>query len=212
MFTTTMNAFLPLPASRRSLVIVIAALGAAALAWGQEAPAAGASADQSTVSAATPAPAVAPTPGAPDAAALAAPATTPATGSERILPAADPNSPAASTLGGTLSGNSTAVAAIQRQELPQRDRLLAELSERVQLADRKLAELQQKGSELDDAGKKALDTAIAEYNRTKAALQHSLENSRSAELNTWDRARSHLASDYAFFVAAAAAVELISPN
>lgn len=207
MFTTTLNP--STPASRR--LLILAALTAVASAWGQEAPAAGASTGQNAIPAATPAPAVAPAPSAPEAAPAAGTAATTAP-TDRILPVADPNTPAATTLGGMLSGNSTAVSAIQRQELPQRDRLLGELSERVQLADRKVAELQQKSAGLDDQGKKALEGAVAEYNRTKANFQQSLQVARSAEGNTWERARSHLASAYAFFVAAAAAVEVISPD
>jgi|GEM_PF-7040460 len=193
-FMTTMNTFPP--ATRR--LLSLAALSVASLAWGQDAPAPAAG---STLGAATSSPAAAsPAPAAP------------APGADRILPAADPNTPVGTTLAGILSGNSTAVSAIQRQEFATRDQLLSEISDRLQIGERRIAELQQSSGSLDETGKRAMEMAVTEYNNTKAKLQQSIDAARSAESNTWERTRSSLASNYAFWVSAAASVELAAPK
>lgn len=194
------------PASRRLLTLAVLSVGS--IAWGQDAPAPTAvPADE---------PAAAPSSDAAPAAEPAptstpSPASLPNTGGP-ILPLADPNTPLGTTLGGILSGNSTAVGAIQRQDIAGRDKLLAEIAERVQTADSRIAEIQQKNSSLNADVQKGVERALAGYAKAKQSLQQSWENLRGAEANTWERTRGSLATNYAFFVAAAADVEYVAPE
>jgi hypothetical protein len=134
-----------------------------------------------------------------------------ATAEPHLLPAPDPSSELSSTLAGSLA-SSTAVAAIQRQELDQRDQLLKEIDHRVQTADRKIGELKQKAAQLDANGQQSMQTAVTEYERSKTRLEQSFDRCRDATATTWERARSALATNYAFFVAAVAGVEVAAPN
>lgn len=192
------------PVTSPRTLFTAAALSLASLSWGQPAP----SAPQP---AATPAPApAATTPATVGPAAPAAPAAgAPAPG--QILPAPDRSTPVGSTIAGGLASSST-VAALQRQEFENRDQLLNEVSSRFQQADRQVSELKQKATGLDAEAKQSLDTAVADYEKAKAKLQQSLDASRNTQANTWERARVSLATDYAFYVAAAAAVEVAAPN
>lgn len=155
------------------------------------------------------APAAAATPEA-DPAAPAAPAT-PLLPASKILPTSDATTPTGATLTGSLEAGRVA-STIQTQELDQRDELLKELADRVAAADRRVSELRQNAANLDDTGKKILETAAAEYQKMKDKLQQSMESARSAERTHWDRARARLATDYAFYVASVGGVEVALPN
>lgn len=165
-----------------------------------------------------PAPAVAPANSAePEVTAEAAAAQAPSAASapllppSNILPTPEGGTPAASTLTGSLEAGRVA-SIIQTRELDQRDELLKELAERVAAADRRIAELRESASSLDDEGRRNLENATAQYEKMKSALQQSMENARSVENQQWDRARARLASDYAFYVSSVGSMEIALPN
>lgn len=188
-----------LPSTARTLALT-ALLAAAPLLRAQPQPA-------------TPAPGAAPTPADAAAQPAAAPATpAPPVVGTKVLPAPDRSTPIGGTITGLLDA-SHAVSAIQRQELPGRDDLFADLNERVATADRQLSELRAKAdtSGLNDEGKAGLDKALKEYNDAKAKLQQTMEAGHTADAKQWERTRSTLATDYAFYSAAVAGVEVAVP-
>lgn len=203
---TTMKAF---PTSRSLSSVLLLALVSFANAQPAATPASPA-APAPAATPATPAPATTADPATPTAPA-ATPALGNAAGSDHILPAPDRTSLVGSTIAGGLASSST-VAALQRQEFDNRDKLLGEVSTRVQEADGQLNNLKQKATNLQPDDKQAVDTAVADYEKAKAKFQQSLEAARNTQANTWDRAKVGLATDYAFYVAAAAALEVALPN
>lgn len=178
-----------------------------AIAWAQNEPAPASSASSSSAipsAATTPAPDVSAAPAVPA-------ATTAAPAGEQVPTTTDHSNPLAGTLAGSLDSTNT-ISAIQRQEFEKRDQLLKDLTERVQKADQQINELKQKNANLTGANKDSLDASLGTYERNKARLQQDLEAARNADAATWERARSAVASDYAFFVSGAAGVEVAAPN
>jgi hypothetical protein len=136
----------------------------------------------------------------------------PVTPAGQILPTPDRSTPVGETLAGGLD-SARAVSAIQGQEISKRDQLLSEINQRVQAADQKAAELKEKANTLTDEGKKVFEASWADYEKNRAKLQQSVEAAKTAEQGTlWERAKASLASDYAFYTASIANVELAAPN
>ncbi|PTY05784.1 hypothetical protein DB347_15610 [Opitutaceae bacterium EW11] len=160
----------------------------------------------------------------------AAPAATPAAAAapETPAPAAKPALPVVGTkvlptpdrgtpIGGTITGlldSSHAVSTIQRQELDSRAPLLEDMTQRMATVDQQLAESRQKANpdELTGDSKKDFDQSWKDYQKAKAKLEQSVEAARNADAKAWERVRSTLATDYAFYAAAVAGVEVATPS
>lgn len=157
----------------------------------------------------TPAPApAAADPAAPSATPAPAPSALPAS---KILPLGDRTTPAGSTLTGQLDAGRTA-STIQTQELDQRDAVIREVEERLNATDKLVSSLRQKSSQ-GEVDRKTVDAANAEYDRSKAKLQETLQQARNAKDKvSWERARHALAAEYAFYVASVGAIEVATPN
>jgi chemotaxis protein histidine kinase CheA len=130
----------------------------------------------------------------------------------KILPTGDTTTPVGSTLTGRLDAGRTS-STIGNAEFETRDELLRELSERVAAADTYLNELRQRTRNLDATDQRSVDTAVAEYQKMKEKVQQGIERARAAQQGSdWERARSALATDYAFYVSSVGSLEVALPN
>lgn len=137
------------------------------------------------------------------------PAAAPRTGA--ILPTPDRTSPA----GGTISGNldvSHAVSTIEGVDTNDREKLLGEIAGRESSADQQVSSLKGKVSDVKPDVRDAINSAWGDYEKAKARLDQSIQKSHTTAGADWERFRSELAADYAFFASAVAGLEVALPN
>ena len=131
--------------------------------------------------------------------------------STQILPTVDTTSTTAKTLTGSLEAGRTA-SIIQVQDFDKREELLREVSERVQAVEAAINQMRERADSLDEAGRTALESATRDYEESKARLQESIEQARTAEAGPlWERACLSLASNYAFYVSSVGSMEVALP-
>jgi len=137
------------------------------------------------------------------------PAATPRAGT--ILPAPDRTSAAGGTISGSLDV-SHAVSAIEGVETNDRDKLLGEIASRESSVDQQVTSLKSKASDVKPDVRDAINSAWSDYEKAKARLDQSMQKSRTTAGPEWERFRSELAADYAFFASAVAGLEVALPN
>lgn len=161
----------------------------------------------STVPAADPAAAA---PNTQERAAATTPAAAPALPASRLLPTADTSTPIGQTATGSLDAGRVA-SVIQGQEVAAKDALIEEVTARYEAVDARLAQMRERAGELDEAGRRSVDSATDAYEKQKAKLQEALAEARQAEGKDWERARSTLATEYAFYASAVGTLEVALP-
>jgi hypothetical protein len=128
-----------------------------------------------------------------------------------ILPAADRSTPEGATISGSLDV-SHSVSAIEAVESNDREKLLGEITGRETSVDQQMTSLKDKATEVKPDVRDAINSAWSDYEKAKSRLDHSIQQSRSFSGIDWERYRSELAADYAFFASAVAGLEVALPN
>lgn len=192
-------------------ITLIAALSTPAFA--QDAASRSRVSDSATPTSATPAVStnagMSSTPSASDAALT--PSTPAASTTGAILPAPDRTSTAAGTISGSLDV-SHAVSTIEGVESNDREKLLGEISGRENAVDQQVSSLKNKASDVKPDIRDAISSAWNDYQKAKSQLDQSIAKSRSTTGPAWERFRSELAADYAFFASSVAGLEVALPN
>jgi hypothetical protein len=128
-----------------------------------------------------------------------------------VLPDPDRSTPVGATIAGGLD-SSHATTVIQYQDMTTRDRLVAELQQRINTATQQVNDLKSKGQGLQGEALSSFKAAWADYEKAKQRLDGALQAAKVASASGWDNARSALSTEYAFFASAVAGVEIAVPN
>ncbi len=131
--------------------------------------------------------------------------------SNTLLPAPDRSTPAGSTISGNLDV-SHAVSTIEGLDTSNREKLLGEITARVGATDQQVNDLKSKTTDIKPEIRDSINSAWNEYQKAKTRLDQSIQTARSTEGVAWERYRSGLAADYAFYASAVAGVEVSLPN
>jgi predicted phage tail protein len=124
-----------------------------------------------------------------------------------VLPTPAKDGPVASSITGALDVDQ-AVDAIQTKSFDVRDKLTAEIDQRLNSSSTRLDGLKAQTSGLTEEGKMQFNQASTDAEKRRADLQSSLTVARSATENAWEGARAQLAADYARYAEAVARAEI----
>jgi hypothetical protein len=124
-----------------------------------------------------------------------------------VLPAPAKNGPVAGSITAALDVGQ-AVDAIQLQGFDVRDKLVAEIEQRLSSSWTQLEGFKAQLSGLTEEGKMQFNAALNDATKRRGDLQTSLAASRKADQSTWDNVRPMLAADYARYAEAIARAEI----
>jgi hypothetical protein len=124
-----------------------------------------------------------------------------------VLPSPSKDGPVASSITASLDVDQ-AVDAIQTKTFDVREKLTAEIEQRLSSSSTRLAGAKAQTSGLTEEGKMQFTNAVNDSEKRRADLQASLTAARNAKETSWEGARAQLAADYARYAESVARAEI----